>query len=79
MPGDQSNRHYSIKEAAEYLGLTKAGVKYHIYQSGELVPDPDISHPKLKQFYKSTLDAFKAKSHKPGPKPAKPKRGKKNG
>ena len=48
---------YSTKEAAEYLGMTVAGIKYHLYVAKDLKPDKKIGQALV--FLKSTLDEFK--------------------
>jgi predicted transcriptional regulator len=50
---------YSVKKAAEYLGITPATVRYHIYAGINLKPDGRKGHQIF--FYKETLDKFKTR------------------
>lgn len=59
---------YSTAEAARYLGLSVATVKYHIYQAKDLSPDTTIGRNLV--FTQATLDAFAANKRSPG-RPAK--------
>lgn len=54
---------YSLKEAARYLGISVATVKYHVYKSG-LLTGQVIGNTRI--FTKSELDAFKNANYKPG-------------
>lgn len=58
----------STNEAAEFLGLSVATVKYHIYTSKQLVPDAKIG--KTLVFRRSTLEAFQKTKRGPGRPPA---------
>ncbi|NIV38007.1 MAG: helix-turn-helix domain-containing protein [Anaerolineae bacterium] len=59
---------FSTEEAAEYLGLAVATVKYHIYESKALAPDATIGRTLM--FTRDTLDQFQATRRKPGRPPA---------
>jgi hypothetical protein len=65
---------YTVRQAAEYLGLTVPTIKHHIYVSHTLVPDGQIGHNVI--FYQGTLDAWAATRRGPGrppdPKPPAP-------
>ena len=58
---------FSIQEAADYLGLSVASVKHHIYKVGDL--HPDKTDPAV-IFTRFELDRFKA-TPRPGPGPRK--------
>lgn len=60
--------HYTVKEAAEYLGLSDATVRYHIYQSKRL--KGELVSPRKRVFTRAELDAFK--DAVPEPKGGKP-------
>lgn len=45
-----------INEAAEYLGITVAGVKHHLYDVCDLEADDSISGVLI--FYKESLDRW---------------------
>lgn len=56
---------FSVKDAAEYLGMSRQGVKWHVYQtkllSGQLLG-------KTLVFTQAELDKFRDLDIKPGPK-----------
>lgn len=54
---------YTVKQAAEYLGLTVDGVKYHLYKSRRLIGNT-VGRDVL--FAREELDRFKALNLKPG-------------
>lgn len=62
--------HYSIREAAAYLGLSMATIKYHVYVSGHLRPGRFAG---VRVFTQDDLDEFARKKEagemQPGPKP----------
>ena len=60
----KAQRLFSTADAASYLGLSIATVKYHVYQSGALRPDAKIG--KTLVFTRSTLDEFAAQKRRPG-------------
>ena len=59
---------FSTEQAAEYLGLSVATVKYHIYESATLRADAKVGRTLV--FTRETLDAFAASKRKPGRPPA---------
>lgn len=59
-----SERLFGTVEAAEYCGLTVAGLKWHIYVRKNLVPDLKVGQALV--FRQSTLDAFNESRPKPG-------------
>jgi hypothetical protein len=59
---------YSLKEAAEYLGLKPETVKYHVYQSGYLKGQ---LIGKSLVFTQEELDEFKQRVPAPGRKKSK--------
>lgn len=61
---DQPIRLYSTSEAARYLGLSLAAVKYHIHTAKTLTPDYIIG--KTFAFTESTLDLFNENRRPPG-------------
>jgi excisionase family DNA binding protein len=54
---------YTVEQAAQYLGLTRRGIKYHLYESGYL-SGKTLGHTIV--FTRAELDAFKARNLKPG-------------
>jgi excisionase family DNA binding protein len=54
---------YTVKQAADYLGMTVDGIKYHLYKSGYLV-GKTVGRDVL--FTREELDRFKATAPKPG-------------
>ena len=61
---------FTTTEAAEYLGMSKANVKYHVYSSGrlkgELVKTKLVGSGSYLTFSRAELDRFKANPPKPG-------------
>ena len=55
---------FGTVEAAEYLEISFATLKHHIYNSGRLMPDRKVGGRLF--FHKNTLDEFKLKKRKPG-------------
>jgi hypothetical protein len=55
---------FSTAEAARYLGLSLATVKYHIHTMGNLKPDAKVG-PAL-VFRRTTLDRFLKEKRGPG-------------
>ena len=53
---------FTVKQAAEYLDITVAGIKYHLYKSGHLA-GKTIGRDVL--FTREELDTFKASGLKP--------------
>ena len=62
------NKLFSTQEAAEYLGMTISGVKYHVYESkllkGQLIG-------KTLVFTQKQLDNFKNNDQRPAGRPRK--------
>ena len=48
---------FSTREAAHYLRLSVAGVKYHVYHSKRLKPDKKVGQALI--FTRATLDRFR--------------------
>lgn len=57
-----SKNIFSTAEAAKFLGLSQAGIEYHIYRSGKLKPDGKIG--KALYFTRDTLRKFNGKRKK---------------
>jgi hypothetical protein len=55
---------FSTAEAARYLGLSLATVKYHVHSMGNLKPDAKVG-PTL-VFRRATLDRFLREKRGPG-------------
>lgn len=53
---------YSTREAAEYLGLSIPGLKYHLYQARDLTPQ---KVGKTLVFTCSELDRFRQSRRQP--------------
>lgn len=58
----RSEEGLSMKEAAEYLGLSFHGIRHHVFVSHRLVPD--AKRGRFNVFFRSTLDAFAAENTK---------------
>lgn len=60
-----ADKLYTVADAAEYLGMSKQGVKWHIYQTkllkGQLLG-------KTLVFTEEELEKFRDLDRKPGPK-----------
>lgn len=56
---------FSVREAAEYLGLKPETIKYHLYTSGYL-KGQKVGNSIV--FTQGELDAFSENKPKPGPK-----------
>ena len=54
---------FTVEQAAEYLGLSRRTVKYHLYESGYL-SGKTLGHTII--FTREELDTFKARNLKPG-------------
>ncbi len=54
---------YSAEEAAQYLGISRRLLKYHVHESGALV---GIKVGYSRVFTQVELDEFKAKRRGPG-------------
>ena len=54
----------SLKEAAEFLGLSVPAVKYHLYAVGDLLPDGRLGRSLY--FLPATLREFQSRKRKPG-------------
>ncbi len=54
---------FSTKEAAEYLKLSVASIKYHLYHARDLRGEP---FGNSLMFTKETLDQFKINKRPPG-------------
>ena len=50
----------TVKEAANYLGITTAAV-YAAVKAGKLFPDPDLAIRGIKMFAKNEVERYKAK------------------
>lgn len=59
----ETRSQFTVQEAADYLGMVKATVMYHLNQ-GNLSHDFTIG--KNLMFHRSTLDRFKAQKRKSG-------------
>lgn len=55
---------FGAVKAAEYLGISYASVKHHLYYAHDLIPDMRIGNRLI--FYKSTLDKFNKQKRKRG-------------
>lgn len=62
MPNDL----FSVAEAAEYLGLSRRGIQWHVYNT-KLLQGTKVG--KTLVFTRQELDDFRSKKPKPGPKP----------
>lgn len=62
-------RLFSLKEAAEYLGLKPETVRYHVYHSGYL-KGQKVGHSLV--FTQDELDRFKQSVPRPGRKRRRP-------
>lgn len=58
-------KRYGTRTAADYLGLTEAAIRYHVYQTGYLTPSPSELGRAL-EFTQQQLDEFRAR-HLRGP------------
>ncbi len=55
---------YSTAEAARYLSLSVATIKYHLYVAGDLKPDRKFAGRLV--FTRQTLDRFNKQKRGPG-------------
>lgn len=62
---------YSTQEAAAYLGLSVATIKYHLYHTHALEPDARIGASLC--FTQDTLDRFAESRRPPGRPPSDPR------
>lgn len=60
----------TLTEAAAYLGLTRRGIRYHVYTARDLVPDENVNG-KMLFFNRETLDEFQSR-RRPGGRPTRP-------
>lgn len=58
-------KRYGTRAAAEYLKLTEAAIRYHVYKTGYLTPTPSELGRAL-EFTQRQLDDFRA-NHLRGP------------
>jgi len=56
---------YSTAEAAKYLGISKSGLKYHLYPEKDLCPIR-VGEGRVLVFTQDMLDRFQANRRKPG-------------
>jgi excisionase family DNA binding protein len=66
MSNMNSSALFTVREAAQYLGVSVRTIKYHIYESGDLAPDLQVG--KTLVFRRETLDRFK-RSRRPAGRP----------
>lgn len=60
---------FGTHRAAQYLGVTLAGLRHYIYRTDDrrLVPDARIGkHSRTLVFTRATLDALKLRMRRPG-------------
>ena len=55
---------FSTAEAADYVGISRQGLKYHVHVAGNLTPDAKVGHALV--FTRETLDRFLARRRPPG-------------
>lgn len=59
-------KFYGIAEAAEILGLSISGIKYHIYRAEEKLCPIRVGEGRVLVFTQRMLDQFQANRRKPG-------------
>ncbi len=58
-------KDFTPEQAAEYIGLSLAGLRYHLYRAFDIFPLPKRSYHDLR-FSKEELDRFKRNRRKQG-------------